>query len=354
MSSGGIAQLVAQGIQDVHLTGEPQISFFSSTYKRHTPFATTVERQVIQGNVSNNGMSTIRFERKGDLLGYTFLVPLVGSGTPQANVSITDWSTVIDNVELYVGGQKIDEIDSKFTQHIAPKVLASTFNKSYSANVYGGADTVSTFYPLRFSFCESWQTAIPLIAASFHDVEVRINWGAQAAGSKWEAYSAYVYLDTAERQALQNKPINMLVTQVQKSIASGSKTHELNFNHPVKVLAAANTSGVSILGATNKLKLQINGTDVTDFKFARPHYTRIPAYYHLPFASMDTADEDELFVYPFCLESSRHQPTGSLNWSRLDSARLVSETANSSDDVYAVNYNILRFTNGLGALLYSN
>jgi len=30
---------------------------------------------VIQGNVSNNGMSTIRFERKGDLLSYVYLVP---------------------------------------------------------------------------------------------------------------------------------------------------------------------------------------------------------------------------------------------------------------------------------------
>jgi hypothetical protein len=354
MSSGGIAQLTAVGIQDVHLTGEPQVSFFSSTFKRHTPFATTVERQVIQGNVTNGGMSTVRFERKGDLLGYTFLVPLVGSGTPEANVSITDWSTVIDSCELYIGGQQVDVQDSRFTQHVAPKVLASTFSKSYAANVYGGANTTSAFYPLRFTFCESWQTAIPLVATSFHDVEMRINWGSQAAASKWECYSAYVYLDSAERQMLQAKPFEQLVCQVQKSIASSAKTHELNFNHPVKVLAAANPSGVTLLNAQNKLKLQINGTDVTDYKFSRPHYTRIPAYYHLPFASMDTADEGELLVYPFCLESSRHQPTGSLNFSRLDSARVVSETQNSADDIYAVNYNILKYSNGLAALLYSN
>ena len=65
--SGGIAQLVAVGAQDVHLVGQPEVSFFRSTYKRHTNFSQTVERQVIQGNVSNNGMSTVRFERKGDL-----------------------------------------------------------------------------------------------------------------------------------------------------------------------------------------------------------------------------------------------------------------------------------------------
>src|SRR6056300_1076592 len=65
--SGGIAQLVAVGAQDAHLVGSPEISFFRSTYKRHTNFSQTVERQVIQGNVSNGGMSTVRFERKGDL-----------------------------------------------------------------------------------------------------------------------------------------------------------------------------------------------------------------------------------------------------------------------------------------------
>ncbi len=36
--SGGIAQLVAVGAQDVHLVGQPEVCFFRSTYKRHTNF----------------------------------------------------------------------------------------------------------------------------------------------------------------------------------------------------------------------------------------------------------------------------------------------------------------------------
>ena len=88
--SGGIAQLVAVGAQDVHLVGQPEVSFFRSTYKRHTNFSQTVERQVIQGNVSNNGMSTVRFERKGDMLGYVYLVPNNGSAT-QAVSGLDDY-----------------------------------------------------------------------------------------------------------------------------------------------------------------------------------------------------------------------------------------------------------------------
>ena len=71
--SGGIAQLVAIGAQDAHIVGRPEVSFFRSTYKRHTNFAQTVEKQVIQGNPVANGMSTVRFERKGDLLGYVYI-----------------------------------------------------------------------------------------------------------------------------------------------------------------------------------------------------------------------------------------------------------------------------------------
>ena len=67
--SGGIAQLVAVGAQDAHLVGDPEVSFFRSTYRRHTNFSQTVERQVIQGALSAGGMSTVRFERKGDLSG---------------------------------------------------------------------------------------------------------------------------------------------------------------------------------------------------------------------------------------------------------------------------------------------
>ena len=71
--SGGISQLVATGAQDVHLVGDPQVSFFRSNYKRHTNFSAVKARQVIQGTVQAGGMSTVRFEKKGDLLSYTYL-----------------------------------------------------------------------------------------------------------------------------------------------------------------------------------------------------------------------------------------------------------------------------------------
>ena len=60
-------------------------------------------------------------------------------------------------------------------------------------------------------------------------------------------------------------------------------------------------------------------------------------------------------VYSFALKPEEHQPSGTCNFSRIDSARL--ETGASliaADNIYAVNYNVLRIMSGMGGLAYSN
>ena len=328
--SGGIAQLVAVGAQDAHLVGQPEVSFFRSNYKRHTNFAQTVEKQVIQGNPSSNGMSTVRFERKGDMVGYVYIANRSGNNT--------DWNLRISKVELLIGGQVIDEQDYEFSSKLAPTVMNQTYSKSTYLN--------EAFYPLRFSFCENAQSAIPLIALQYHDVELRITWGATATADA-EVYVQFIHLDTDERTALSSTPQNMLITQTQKAVASASKTQELNFNHPMKYLVAVN----AMTAATDKLKLQINGTDVTDAKKVIPHFTSAPIYYH---TTAGDCSADNVTLIPFCLDTAKVQPTGSLNFSRLDSARLVSDNTSFATTIYAVNYNILRIENGMGGLMYSN
>jgi len=342
--SGGIAQLVAVGAQDAHLVGQPEVSFFRSNYRRHTNFAQTVERQVLQGVPTAGGISTVRFERKGDLLGYCYIT----QRTP-ALYKKSEWASRIKKVEWLVGGQVIDDQSSHFSQYIAPTILAQNTSK--------GPDRLESsktrIYPLRFSFCENWQSAIPLIALQYHDVELRITWDTPAA-TDYEVHAQYIYLDTDERTTLAGTPQNMIITQTQKSIASGNAMQELNFNHPVKLVASSNVFDGTQLGiATGSMKLQINGTDVTDAKKTNPHYTACTLYYHTTASAIDTSNAYK-FLYPFCLETSKLQPTGSLNFSRLDSARFVTDAGTFDTDLYAVNYNILRVENGMGGLMYSN
>lgn len=346
--SGGIAQLVAVGAQDVHLVSNPEISFFRSSYKRYTNFSQTVEKQVIQGNVINGGMSSVRLDRRGDLVNYMYLMPHDGT----QSLDRTNWEQYINKIELLIGGQVIDTQDSFFNQKIAPELFAATFSKSVAGGLYNGT-TATNFYPLRFFFCENWASALPLVSLQYHDVELRISWGPTAASVKWDCYANYIYLDTDERAVFSKNKQDMLMFQVQKAIASGSRVHEIVFNHPVKMLAAYMTADdAGIMARTNQIKLQINGTDVTDFKYVNPCYSRAMSYYHVSYS--DSSNDKRLFVYPFCLETSRQQPNGSLNFSRLDSARFVNTIANSDVDIYGVNYNILHIENGMAGLVYAN
>lgn len=339
--SGGITQLVAIGAQDAHIVGDPQVSFFRSSYKRHTNFAQVVDRQIIQGTVNAGNMSTVRFERKGDLVGYVYMTRSDSTGVAQD----TDWRDYIDKVELLIGGQIIDTQDSVFTEDIAVDTLAYNLSKS-SQGVHGGGN--SLIYPLRFSFCENWQSALPLVALQYHDVELRIYWGSSTSTSdRMDLFSNFIYLDTNEREEMISKPHDMLITQVQKITAPNSKIAELVFNHPVKFLASKDTTALTV--NNNKIKLQINGTDVSESKAAKPNFVEAPAYFHMP-----SSTAPDIFVYPFCLDTSKLQPTGSLNFSRLDSARIISESANIEADIYAVNYNILRIQNGMGGVVYAN
>ena len=375
MSSGGISQLVALGAQDAFLVGNPEVSFFQSVYRQHTNFSQVVSRQLIQGNPSSGGMSSVRFERAGDMLGYVYISPICtgNNGTPTTYQTV-NWSNVINYVEFYIGGQLVDRQDSVFTEFLAPNLLAQNHTKSTESYNHGGFGKSSFFYPLRFWFCENTQCALPLVALQYHDVEVRIYWSTNLLSSvadpadpfapsrivNFELYTQYIYLDDNERKYMTDKTHNMLITQVQYINPTNTKNMPIVFNHPIKYLCATNgtstssnvgSSSVALTSNTNMIIVQINGTDISDYKYACPHFTSAPAFYNVPFSGSNT---DSYFLMPFCIDTSKFQPTGSLNFSRLDSVRIVSQSQNIGTTIYGVNYNILKIQNGMGGLMYSN
>jgi len=343
--SAGVVQLIAVGAQDEHIMGSPEISFFSSTFKRHSNFSQSLEKQLIQGVVKNKAMSSVRFEKTGDLLGYVYLV--MDDNTKA--IDSQDWTEIIDKVELYIGGHLIDSQDSVFTEKIAIDTFSQNVSKS-SNGPHPGVSSKSYFYPLRFFFCEGPQCALPLVALHYHNVEIRIHWGSNVPDYNYEIYANYYYLDNEERGNIVSKNQEMLITQVQKNIPSGEFTQELIFNHPIKYIASSDTtSGGALTSISNRVKLNINGLDIGNYKWARPHYIDVMGYYHTNFVT-----SPDFFMYCFCLLTSSLQPTGTLNFSRLDSVKIMSESMRITDPIYAVNYNILRVENGMAGLVYAN
>jgi hypothetical protein len=343
--SAGVVQLIAIGAQDKYIVGNPEISFFSSTFKRHANFSQSIEKQTIHGVVKNNSMSSVQFERSGDLLGYAYFTM---DDTIQA-LDIQRWDTIIDKVELLIGGSVIDCQDSIFTEKIAIDTFAQNVSKS-SNGTHPGVSARSYFYPLRFFFCEGPQCALPLVALNYHNVEIRIHWGPAASSYNVELFANYYYLDNEERGQFATRKHDLLITQVQKNIASHQLIQELTFNHPVKYLASSDTTTDGALTSPqNKVKLNINGIDVSNYRWGKPHFIDVMNYYHTNFVT-----SPDFFLYCFCLSTSSLQPTGTLNFSRLNSVKIMSETMPINHPIYAVNYNILRVENGMAGLLYAN
>ena len=79
-----------------------------------------------------------------------------------------------------------------------------------------------------------------------------------------------------------------------------------------------------------------------------------------------TPHENPINVYSFALQPEEHQPSGTCNFSRIDTTTLVfdsiaeaglakpTKTTPFNFRIYAVNYNIFRVMSGMGGLAYSN
>ena len=72
-----------------------------------------------------------------------------------------------------------------------------------------------------------------------------------------------------------------------------------------------------------------------------------------------SAMPEKINCYSFALKPEEHQPSGTCNFSRIDTARLetgvqIAAAGAPNLQIYAVNYNVLRIMSGMGGLAYSN
>ena len=99
--------------------------------------------------------------------------------------------------------------------------------------------------------------------------------------------------------------------------------------------------------------LQLNGNDRFNFRTGN-YFNLVQPYQHHTNIPLNRG----INVYSFALKPEEHQPSGTLNMSRIDTAildvKVVSTNISGSINIYAVNYNVLRILSGMGGLAYSN
>jgi hypothetical protein len=272
-------QLVAYGAQDVYLTGNPQITFWKVTYRRHTNFSMESIEQTFNGQADFGRRVTCTVSRNGDLAYRTYLqvtLPEISS-TDAKNARWLDCpgEQLVQQVEVEIGGQRIDRQYGDWMHIWNQLTLTSEQSRGYNkmignttqltyitdesfADIDGPCDVDSApnqvcaprkslpettlYVPLQFWYCRNPGLAVPLIALQYHEVKINLDlrpideclWAVKklngtaadtATVKSTDAFNKsivaaslyvdYVFLDTDERRRMAQNPHEYLIEQLQ-------------------------------------------------------------------------------------------------------------------------------------------
>ena len=384
---GGLLQLVAQGKQDVFLTGNPQVTWFKMVYRRYTNFS--IEQQIIPfDNQADFGRRiTVLLPRKGDLLGALWLeiqLPAIRDSVTGQPLSYTNavGHALIQEVSIEIGEQEIDkqtgewmEMWSNFTvtedkrqgwnNMIGKTTGVSQGNApSSSVGLYG---PLYLYVPLRFWFCKNPGLYLPLLALQYHPIRINITLrplqqmfvvdnpnanpcdqaAAAASITSMTMYGDYVHLDTEERRRFVANAHEYLIEQVQYtpsiSIDPSASIVQLpmEFNHPIRELfwVVQRNAAVQAHQWFNYTNLAIGESSTQGFNnlitsalLRLEGYDRfdqrLADYFRLvqPFQYHTVIPIDDfIYTYSFSFKPEDVQPSGSMNASRIDSLVLQLE-----------------------------
>ena len=405
---GGLIQLIAVGIQDIYLIGNPQITFFKTVFKRYTNFSIEAMQQSVDGRPDFNQQIEVTIDRKGDLLKdiiLEILLPILPSGYY--------WTDGIGNllvkqVDLEIGGQLIDRHYSEWLDIWSQLTVNASKIGAYNAMV-GNFDSNSSreanaltqfrlYVPMFFWFNRDYALALPLIALQYHEVVLKItlrdfhscyrnsnNVSTLLNGYQIEQFRVWadnIFLDMDERRNFAGKTHEYIIEQLQYgndefiSASQKSISKLLTFNHPVKELFWVHVRNdylqTNILTGNQQLNynlvtipdnvetfgegvLQLNGIDRFDKRSA--NYFRLVQNYQF----LTRYSSKKIYIYSFSLYPEKQQPTGSCNMSKITSVKLFLDY-NGIDNsqnamilkVYGLNYNIFRIMSGMAGLSFSN
>lgn len=358
--------------------------------------------QTFTGNADFGRKVSCLVARNGDLIHKAYLQidlpPLTANAGQQVSWTRNIGHIILDEISIEIGGSIIDKhyglwftIYNELTQ-VAEKedgynvMIGNTAALTTPAAAIPAA---SLLVPLIFWFCTNPGTSLPLIALMYHDVKLNISFrpatecyitsdnAALASVPMLQNVSLfldYIFLDAAERRMFSQMNHEYLITQLQtngaESYSNSSIRQKLNFSHPVKELVWVIQPDANVINGANRwVDFTDNGTGsnpyggndpLVDAKIQLNTHDRITtrkaAYYNLlqSYNHHTRIPSTGIYVYSFALEPEKHQPSGSINMSRIEGVNLQMTLSTGTSPVriypFAVNYNVLRITSGMGGL----
>lgn len=412
MTSGRV-QVATTGIQDVFLTGSPDITYFQKRFQRHTKFAIELLDNVFNDTVDFGKTVRATIERKGDLIRNVFLrVKLPPLDTADSsNVGYTDsvGHAMIDYADLIIGGQTVQRITGEYMEIYTDMFISDSQQTAITALV-GKTGTVDGLGPassttpgpygkyprtffvlLPFYYSRADPLAIPLSALTRQEVEVSIKFksldqllvtpdGTPPTTVPTGTISAslpveYVFLGSEEVDYMRNTRLDYTITQLQlaqTTIEPGNNNPKfrLEFTNPVKELyvVVQNQSNVQAndwFNFTNSenldnlqghqllsIQLDFNGETYLDSSVADTAFM-----YAIQAMNRHTRVPDRfVYTYSFALDPENYIPTGQVNMSRIQNKLVTLNLSDCTDTrkvrIYAKSYNVLRIENGLAGVLF--
>ena len=188
---GGLMELVAKGAQDIFLTGNPNVTYFKTIFKRHTNFSMESIQQSFSGDLNFGKRISSTIKRTGDLLsGITIEMdlPALSGKYDSDNGGDIEWCNpigynIIDYVEIEIGGNIIDRQYGEWMD-IWSELTTSDSHMNGLKNMVGkgllthgieAGEARKIIIPLQFWFCKNIGLALPLVSLQYHEVKLYVN-----------------------------------------------------------------------------------------------------------------------------------------------------------------------------------
>ena len=334
--------------------------------------------------------------------------------------------SIIEYIDIYIGDKLIDRHYAEWL-YIWHDLFEKDSKKFLLGDMVslnkGVLDGIYTYQiPLRFWFNNNVGLSLPLVALQYNEVKFEIKMSDRFLDynqsqsvtlpvqiKKISLLLENYYLGNEERRMFTTNNHEYLITQVQRGLEKtmNSNTqkminYDLNFRYPIKEIfwRIQNTSAqgydVEYLnrmgqynfnfwnnfdyiygGQIERGIIKINNTIVADFP--EYFYKNIQNYQHHQSSGLvnitigkSTLPNDYtrgscIYMYSFAINPKKHQPSGTLNFSKIENAQLrltLQENAVMGVNekyprrrrlrAYALNYNVLKINKGSGNLVFVN
>lgn len=395
------AILLSNGHENAYLSSDAKTSLFNFNYHRISKFL--IRMSEIPSNFSSNLLTASISSENGDLLTNLYLqvrFPKIDCGEGHTHVWCNKLGhAMIESIDLKIGSTVITRLDANCLEFNSmfniPSTKINTYRKmigwrpkndnflDYAGEYSLNDETKETiiWLPLPFWFTKSIGRSFPLCAlADTQSISVHIklkdssslavvndsNCTYSVGRLKPTLYGEFAIVETPERVILSNTS-HILIEQHQymrSRTIEGEKNVKINleFKHPVMhidwviILNQDNTenkhekiiySDYEIINAT----INVNNSDIVSAPGDYYHYIQ-------PYNYCSRNSDQAIYTYRFCVDNSRSQPTGYLNFSIFSEKSMTFRFSGDHDKKFAIyfvatNYNQIKIVKGKPSLVFS-